>query len=113
MSLSAADLGSVFDEAFDFLATDDPLYLTPTGGGDPVLFMHGLRSNDVDDTDQDPVVSHEFIAWTKEPLAMGGTYTYNGETWTATRSNYHKAGAPVAPAAPNMPHNYLMIRHKR
>ncbi len=111
--IGALDLGCVFNDAFEFLATDAPLFLTPVASGDPVKFMHGLRSGDVDTTDQDPLVAHEFIAWTMEPLCMGGTYEYNGETWTATRSNYHKAGGPVAPTDPNMPHNYLMIRFKR
>jgi hypothetical protein len=46
MNISADALGSIFSDAFDYLATDEPLYLTPTGGGDPVLFMHGLRSGE-------------------------------------------------------------------
>jgi hypothetical protein len=113
VNISADALGSIFSDAFDYLATDEPLYLTPTGGGGPVLFMHGLRSGDVVTNDQDTMVTNEFIAWTKEPLAMGGTYTYNGQTWTVDSSNYHKAGSNVAPAEQNMPHNYLLRRHQK
>ena len=39
MRIGALDLGCVFNDAFEFLATDAPLFLTPVASGDPVKFM--------------------------------------------------------------------------
>ncbi len=104
MSFSAVDVQGLMHDCFDFLSTDEPTELQPAAGGDPITFMHGLRSGDVDATENSPRVPMEMIAWTKEPLCMAGVYTYNGESWTAGEDNHHKAGNPL------MTFSYLMTR---
>lgn len=104
MSFAALDIQSVIHDCFDFLTTDNPTELTPAGGGDPIPFVHGLRSGDADTTENPIRVPKEFIAWTKEPLSMAGVYTYNGESWTAGEDNHHKAGNPL------LTFSYLLTR---
>lgn len=104
--LDASDVNCIIGDIFDFLSTDEPVMLTPSSGGTPITFMHGLRSGDVEDGSQSPAVPMEIIAWTKEPLCMGGTYTYNSHTWTVTRDNHHKAGGQ------NATYSYLLTRHR-
>jgi hypothetical protein len=113
MSVSALDLGCIFADGFDYLATDDPLFLTPAAGGDPVKFLHGRRQADFEAIEQDPTVAVEFVAWTMEPLCIGGVYAYNGESWTVGSDDHHKAGGPVAPTNPNTPFSYTLFRHTR
>lgn len=95
MSFAALDIQSVMHDCFDFLTTDDPTLLVPGAGGDGIEFMQGLRSGDVDATENPIRIPMEMIVWTKEALCMGGAYTYNGESWTVAEDNHHKAGNPL------------------
>jgi hypothetical protein len=103
--LDASDVNSLFSDIFDFLATDEAGELTPTGGGDAIPFMHGLRSSDAIVKPNSPRVSMELIAWVKEPLSVGGVYTYNGHSWTVISLNYHKAGVQ------DVTYSYILNRH--
>ena len=103
--LNASDVNTLFSDVFDFFATDDVNQLAPAGGGSAITFMHGLRSADVIDSSQSPRVSMEIVAWVKEPLSIGGVYTYNGHSWTVNSLNYHKAGAQ------DVTYSYILSRH--
>lgn len=102
--LDASDVADLLGDCFDFLATDEPCELVPAAGGDPIPFIHDLRSGELETEGNPARVQHELLVWVKEPLAVGSRYTYNGKTWTCGPSAHHKAGGRLAPLS------YLLVR---